>query len=70
MEGYLQGIASMVFLILVAVIGIGNRIYWEAKRRQKQMQAQIDLLAQIAAAQGVSKDKIADIVALVKMETR
>ena len=70
MESYFQAISSMVFVILVVVIGISYRNYWEAKRRQKQMQAQIDLLAQIAAAQGVSKEKISEIVALVKMETR
>lgn len=57
-------------LVLLVLIGISYRIYWESRRNCKQMQAQIDLLAQIAAAQGVSTEKIAEIVAKVKLETK
>lgn len=57
-------------LVLLVLISISYRIYWESRRNRKQMQAQIDLLAQIAAAQGVSKEKIAEIVANVKLETK
>jgi len=56
--------------VLLVLIGISYRIYWESRRNRKQMQAQIDLLAQIAAAQGVSTEKIAEIVAKVKLETK
>lgn len=57
-------------LVLLVLISMSYRIYWESRRNRKQMQAQIDLLAQIAAAQGVSKEKIAEIVANVKLETK
>lgn len=53
-------------VILLALIVLGKYIYaWysEIKKRNRYMKAQIRLLAQIAAASGVSKDLIAEIVA-------
>lgn len=70
MENYFQAITAMLFIIIVVAIAVYFKIYADSTKRTRLMQAQIDLLAQIASAQGVSRDKIADIVATEKVGTK
>lgn len=54
---------------LISII-LGKYVYdWyhETDKRNRYMEAQINLLMHIAAHQGVDKDKIAEIVALARM---
>jgi pilus assembly protein TadC len=64
---YIAIIGSIMLIFFVVFL-----LAWNVRteKQKKMMQTQIDLLAQIAAKAGVSIDKIAEIVAKEKIETR
>jgi hypothetical protein len=66
---YLRWIAVTLSILLITFVVFV--LIWNVSREKqsKMLQAQIDLLAQIASANGISRDKIADIVAKEKLET-
>lgn len=66
---YLRWIAVTLSILLITFVVFV--LIWNVSREKqsKMLQAQIDLLAQIASASGISRDKIADIVAKEKLET-
>lgn len=65
-ETYFTWIIILLVLLLAGVV----RIYWEALKRNRLLKAQLDLTAQMAAAQGVSTEKIAEIIAITRLETK
>lgn len=61
-----------VFYIVggIAIIFLGRVLtnwYHEIEKRNRYMEAQIKLLMHIAAANGVDKDKVAEIIAQAKL---
>jgi hypothetical protein len=67
MEPFSEQAILYGFIFLVATIVVALFIsvqFFQIKRRNRYMETQIKLLAQIAAAQGCNIDKIAEIVVL------
>jgi hypothetical protein len=67
MEQFSEQAILYGFIFLVATIVVALFIsvpFFQIKRRNRYMETQIKLLAQIAAAQGCNIDKIAEIVVL------
>jgi len=64
------GLLFQYLMIVIVAILVGKVItewYHDIKKRNRYMETQIRLLSQIAAASGVSEDKVAEIVAGAKL---
>jgi len=66
LEYYYVWIIILLVLLLAGVV----RIYGETRKRNRLLKAQLDLTAQMAAVQGVSTEKIAEIVAIAELTTK
>ncbi len=57
----------MIVIVAILVGKVITEWYHDIKKRNRYMETQIRLLSQIAAASGVSEDKVAEIVAGAKL---
>lgn len=72
--GNLAFLEILIFLFSLFILIVGGKLlidwFYEIKKRNRYMEAQIRLLMHIASKQGVDADKIAEIVAEERLPQR